>query len=96
MDVGTEIFVWVGKGASKEERSNALGMAAEYLKESGKPTYTPVTKVMETGEPQNFKCCFKNWPVARSPVLLKQAFLHNVARHHKMSLMRTKVVNKFN
>eukprot|EP00286_Rhodomonas_abbreviata_P027076 CAMPEP_0181301098 /NCGR_PEP_ID=MMETSP1101-20121128/7241_1 /TAXON_ID=46948 /ORGANISM="Rhodomonas abbreviata, Strain Caron Lab Isolate" /LENGTH=397 /DNA_ID=CAMNT_0023406377 /DNA_START=93 /DNA_END=1282 /DNA_ORIENTATION=- len=42
-----EIFVWVGKKASKSERSQAFKFADQYLKESGLPSYTPVSVIHE-------------------------------------------------
>lgn len=29
LDAGSEVFVWVGKGASKDEKSKALGYATD-------------------------------------------------------------------
>jgi len=56
LDVGEFIYCWIGKGASKEERSKGLAIATQYLKEkSGLPVSTPVSRVLEGAEPAAFK-----------------------------------------
>lgn len=69
LDGETEIFVWVGKGATKEERKESMIHAANYLKQSGKPNWIPITRVAEGGETPLFKGKFKAWPenVYRGP-----------------------------
>jgi len=47
VDAGIEIFVWIGKGASKTEKSQAMKYAMEYLKSENKPATTPITRIME-------------------------------------------------
>lgn len=61
IDGGNELFVWVGKMASKSERSNALPIAVQYLKKEGRPSHTPVTRVVEDGETPLFTTLFKAW-----------------------------------
>jgi len=41
VDVGQKVFVWVGKGASKDERNKSMSMAVAYIKKSGRPPSTP-------------------------------------------------------
>ena len=48
-DPGTEIIVWVGKGASDRERRAAMLTATKYLAARGKPHTTPI-KVFKTTE----------------------------------------------
>lgn len=36
VDVGSEIFVWIGKGASAGERAKGLGLALDYAKANGR------------------------------------------------------------
>lgn len=57
-DIGCEVFAWVGKGASKEEKASALQYAQDYLKKSGKPLQTPVSKIYEGGENEIFESSF--------------------------------------
>jgi villin 1/advillin len=59
LDAGTEIFVWVGKGANAEERKKSMAYATQFLKDSGRPPVTPITKISENGEPAPFKSYFK-------------------------------------
>lgn len=47
LDVGNEIFVWVGLKASAGERKGAMGMAQRYCKEKGLPNWLPLTRVLE-------------------------------------------------
>ncbi|CAH0479702.1 unnamed protein product [Peronospora belbahrii] len=61
VDVGNEVFVWVGKNASESERKNALMIAMHYLKKEGRPSHTPVTRVVEEGETPMFTVLFKAW-----------------------------------
>ncbi|CAI5715495.1 unnamed protein product [Peronospora farinosa] len=61
IDVGNEVFVWVGKAASESERKNALAIAVHYLKKEGRPSHTPITRVVEEGETPVFTLLFKAW-----------------------------------
>lgn len=58
-DAGFEVFVWIGKGATKEERSNGMGYATDYLFKHNRPKYLPISRVMEGGENQTFFNAFK-------------------------------------
>lgn len=50
IDVGSEVFVWVGKGTSEKERKYALQYGQNYITKSGKPAWTQLSRVMEGGE----------------------------------------------
>ncbi|EDQ85244.1 uncharacterized protein MONBRDRAFT_34323 [Monosiga brevicollis MX1] len=56
------IFVWVGKGATKEERAFSMRTGTDFIKQKGYPNHTPVTRVVETGETPVFKEKFASWP----------------------------------
>jgi len=47
VDANIELFVWIGKGSSKEEKSNAMKFATEYLTQKNKPITTPITRINE-------------------------------------------------
>jgi len=47
VDCDIEIFVWVGKGASKSEKSQCMKYAMDYLKSQGKPATIPVTRIIQ-------------------------------------------------
>ena len=64
VDNETEIFVWVGKGATADERKAALSHGQDYVSKQGRPDWTRVTKILEGTEPTTFKSCFKKWQVA--------------------------------
>jgi len=53
-DSGVEVYTWIGKGASKEEKKNALGYAQSYLKQYSRPEWTPISRVQEVGETAEF------------------------------------------
>ncbi|XP_061189061.1 advillin-like isoform X1 [Saccostrea echinata] len=56
------IWAWIGKKSSKKERSEAMRNALGFIKKKNLPTSTSVTRVVEGGEPSDFKCLFKDWP----------------------------------
>ena len=47
IDAGIEIFIWVGKHASKAERAQAMPMVEKFMRETKIDKYTPVTKIVE-------------------------------------------------
>ena len=47
VDAGIEIFVWVGKKASKQERQQAMPMLESFMKQTNIDHFTPVSKVIE-------------------------------------------------
>ncbi|KAG0221165.1 fragmin60 [Mortierella sp. GBAus27b] len=49
LDVGHEVFVWVGSKANKEEHRLGLHYAQKYLKDEGRNTDTPIAKFFEEG-----------------------------------------------
>jgi hypothetical protein len=59
LDTGSEgVWVWIGKGASKQERAKGIEFGRNHLKESGLPDHTPVSRVMEGAEPKGFLAFF--------------------------------------
>jgi len=54
IDFGNEIFAWVGKGASREERRHGIQYAIEYLKKNGRPQTTPITVTLDGSESDYF------------------------------------------
>ncbi|CAM1301688.1 Gel (predicted) [Pycnogonum litorale] len=75
LDTGTGgIFAWVGKKASKKERSESMRLATEYLKYKGYPNWTPVARVIDGGEPPVFKQYFSSWKEPESKSGLGRLF----------------------
>lgn len=55
------IWVWVGKKASPKERTESMRNAQGFIKKKGYPEHTRVTRVIDGGEPIEFKNIFKSW-----------------------------------
>jgi len=61
LDTGNEIHVWVGKGATKQERAKSMEHAAQYIKDNNLPAWLPISRVGQGGESNTFKGYF-SWP----------------------------------
>lgn len=55
LDVGHMIWVWIGKGASKQERAKGIEFGTKHVKDSGRPDHIPVSRVLDGAEPKGFK-----------------------------------------
>lgn len=55
LDAGAEVFAWIGKGASVQEKSKALQFAMDYLAKYKRPAYTPISRILEGGENETFE-----------------------------------------
>merc|ERR1712226_307348 len=53
-DSGMSIFIWVGKGANKAERSGAMGYATQYLANNKRSMATPCAVVREGADCREF------------------------------------------
>jgi len=65
LDNGSEIFVWIGKKASKDERRLAMQYAQQYLQENNRPAYLPISRVIEGGENAVFDLNFSGGELSR-------------------------------
>jgi len=55
LDIGVQVFVWIGKKADKAEKANGLNVAAEYVKkDKSRDPSTSIVRVLEGGEPEGF------------------------------------------
>jgi hypothetical protein len=54
LDGGSHIYVWLGKGASVNEKKYAMRYAQDYAKQGDRPIYLPISLVKEGGEPPAF------------------------------------------
>lgn len=61
MDTGSGIFVWVGRGATQQEKSQAMSKAQEFLKLKKYPAWTNVQRIVEGAESAPFKQYFATW-----------------------------------
>jgi hypothetical protein len=55
------IWVWIGKRASEGERREAMRNAQGFIKAKNLKAGTPVTRVIDGGEPSEFKTLFQQW-----------------------------------
>jgi len=57
-DVGMEVFLWIGKGASASERKKGMRYATDYLAKFDRPDSTPISQIYEGGENEVFDGAF--------------------------------------
>uniref|UniRef100_T1IV90 HP domain-containing protein n=1 Tax=Strigamia maritima TaxID=126957 RepID=T1IV90_STRMM len=75
------IWVWVGKRASQKERTEAMRNAQGFIKKKGYPNHTQVTRVIDCGEPVEFKALFQGWKeVNQTSGLGKASTRGNIAK----------------
>jgi len=55
------IWVWIGKKASPTERKEGMKNAQGFIKDKKYPNTTQVTRVIDGGEPEEFKALFTHW-----------------------------------
>ena len=65
------VFVWVGKNASKQERAEAMRNGQGFAVKKDYSTKTNVTRVIDGGEPIEFRSLFKNWKVVDETTSVK-------------------------
>eukprot|EP00456_Euglypha_rotunda_P090615 TRINITY_DN94_c0_g1_i1.p1 TRINITY_DN94_c0_g1~~TRINITY_DN94_c0_g1_i1.p1 ORF type:complete len:378 (-),score=78.27 TRINITY_DN94_c0_g1_i1:145-1278(-) len=58
IDLGNQVWVWVGKDASEGEKAKALSKAQAYLKGNDRPSWTPISKINQGCEPPSFWAAF--------------------------------------
>jgi len=57
-DIGSEVFAWVGRKSSKDEKAKALDFANQYLKDYKRPPFLPISRILEGGENEVFENSF--------------------------------------
>ncbi|KAL2653478.1 hypothetical protein R1flu_021606 [Riccia fluitans] len=62
LDVGNDVFVWMGRDTSLEQRKAASLSAEEFISNQERPGFTHVTRVIEGFEIPKFKSYFEKWP----------------------------------
>jgi gelsolin len=60
LDSGAEVFAWIGRGASVQEKQNSLSYAQEYLTKHNRPAYISISRILEGGENEIFEACFRS------------------------------------
>ncbi|XP_031553548.1 gelsolin, cytoplasmic-like [Actinia tenebrosa] len=80
LDCGSSgVFVWVGKGCTKNEKNGAMKNGMDFIEQKGYPKWTQVTRVIEGGETPIFKQFFSNWSDQNAQVGLGKVFKKGVA-----------------
>ena len=55
------IWVWIGRKSTKQERVGAFRIAEQFIKQKNYPNHIFITRVIDGGEPIEFKALFKHW-----------------------------------
>ncbi|BFF88889.1 gelsolin [Drosophila madeirensis] len=61
LDTGSGIFVWVGRGATPKEKTDAMAKAQEFLRTKKYPAWTQIERIVEGAESAPFKQYFATW-----------------------------------
>jgi hypothetical protein len=83
--------VWVGKRASQKERVEAMRNAHGFVKKKGYPSHTAVTRVIDGGEPVDFKQLFSSW---RTKDQMTATGLMNQLNRQQSCKMHTVIINR--
>ena len=60
--------MWVGKKATQQERTEAMTNGHSFAKKKEYPPNTKVVRVIDGGEPAEFKSLFRDWKVREQSV----------------------------
>ncbi|XP_067013400.2 gelsolin, cytoplasmic isoform X2 [Anabrus simplex] len=72
--VTSGIYVWIGKGCTKEEKVEAMKRAQKFLTTNNYPAWTTIQRIVEGAEPSTFKQYFSGWREASDQVGLGRVF----------------------
>lgn len=61
LDTGSGIYVWVGRGATQKEKTDAMAKAQEFLRTKKYPAWTQIHRIVEGSESAPFKQYFATW-----------------------------------
>ncbi|RUS19790.1 severin [Endogone sp. FLAS-F59071] len=61
LDVGHQVFAWIGAKADLKEKKVGLQYAQEYLQKHSRPAFTPITRVPEGAEDDLFESVLDSW-----------------------------------
>ena len=77
LDVGNTVFLWVGNGATENEKASSQELAERYIAAAaaadGRSPDTPVLAVRAGAEPPMFKCHFIGWDDAKAAAFVDPA-----------------------
>nr|XP_043611110.1 villin-3-like [Erigeron canadensis] len=66
-DCGAEVFVWVGRTTTVDDRKAATQAAEEFITSNNRPKATLVTRLIQGYETHAFKTNFDSWPSSIAP-----------------------------
>ncbi|XP_055323239.1 gelsolin isoform X2 [Sitodiplosis mosellana] len=61
LDTGSALYVWVGRGATQQEKSQSIVRAQNFIQSKKYPSWTPVHRIVENAETAPFKQYFATW-----------------------------------
>jgi len=61
LDVGCEIYTWIGQQSSVGEKRTALKYAMDYIMQEKRPIWLPISRILEGGESAAFEQYFRPW-----------------------------------
>ncbi|KAJ3191356.1 hypothetical protein HK101_007840 [Irineochytrium annulatum] len=61
LDVGVEVFLWIGKGANENVKAAAGEMMARIIRLCDRPSWLSLHRAIEGHEPESFKLRFPDW-----------------------------------
>jgi hypothetical protein len=67
VNLGDQLFVWIGRRATAAEKKNSMLFAQDFLAQHGLPDWTPVERVVEGGETAAFKLVFSHFDPPQKP-----------------------------
>ena len=56
-------YLWPGRQSTPEEKKAAMSLGEKFIKDQNLPRHTALTRIRQGGEPQEFRCLFKEWVV---------------------------------
>jgi len=56
-DTGAQVYAWIGKNSTTEEKKKALSYAQDYLTKYNRPIWLPISRILEGGENETKKKC---------------------------------------
>lgn len=72
LDIGSDIFVWMGRNTLVTERKMCIPAAEDFIHSQDRPKETRITFMTEGSETAQFKCCFDSWPQTVTPSLYNE------------------------
>jgi len=72
VDAGSQVFVWIGKSSTKNEKREAMAYAVRYLGEQGRSADVPICRIIDGQETAEFWQAFSGKPVGGRANQLKE------------------------